>query len=115
MDQESFRTLITAISTLSAAGIVAFFSYKTTQKKDELQKLNDQLRRVNKNYADACKQIAAYYQLELTYASDLAAMTSKAERQLRIDYRDKVVSAGYQRPSWTAKDAQDAISQIEEC
>ena len=117
MDAETSRTIatsaITAISTLGAAAIVAYFGYraqkKHTRKTDQLE---DEIEQRKHEPVTAYHQASAYYQLEQKYSGQLASMTGQAQKTIRSQFRDAVQDETFDRPEWTTRDCEIAIAEL---
>jgi hypothetical protein len=113
MDLEIAKIIATGSFTVGGALVGALFGHLNARRQDIFRAQESEIRKLRKNYVSACQQISAYYQLESAYCKDLASLASQSEQQTKIKYRDIVEKAGYERPSWTSKDANDAIKSSE--
>lgn len=110
METEIAKIITTGSFVVAGALVGGLFSYLGARRQDSFRTQENELKKLRKNYIDACQQISAYYQLEALYCKKVASLTSQPEQQIKIKFRDSVENSGYQRPQWTSKDANDAIN-----
>lgn len=101
------------IFVLAGAFIGGLFSFLTAQRGSHVAGLEKKLRRIEKVHVTACQQIKAYYRLETFYKAELAKLTSQAEQTVQIKFRTDVENAGFSRPTWTERDAENAIVDLD--
>ena len=90
-------------------GLISFFS---AQRASSGGKLEQELARVKKSRDLACQQIKAYHYLETRYAKEVAALMDQPEPKVRNRFRDDVETEIGIRPTWTATDAERAVSEL---
>ncbi|MDO8813536.1 MAG: hypothetical protein Q7J38_16135 [Gallionella sp.] len=102
-----------SIYALAGAFIGGLFTYLSSQRGGYVAGLERELRRIKKAHVTACQQIKGYYHLEALYMAEIAKLTNQAERTVQIKYRDDAEIAGHPRPNWTARDADNAIAELD--
>jgi hypothetical protein len=116
MDAETTRTIatsaITAISTLGAAAIVAYFGYRAQKHTRKTDQLENEIEQRKKELVAAYRQVSAYYQLEQKYSDQLASLTGQAQKTLKSQFRDAVEDEGFDRPEWTTRDCEIAMAEL---
>ncbi len=75
--------IITAISTLGAAGIGAYYMYKSNSDKKDYRKLV-------KNSYKYLNEIKSFYELEKKYIAEIEHLTSKSETSIKKEMRSKL-------------------------
>jgi len=98
MSEIIITSLITSISTLSAAFIGGYFMYKSNQKKDELEK-------ITKNSYRYLNEIKSFYELENEYIKEIEKLTQKKQDTIKKENRAKL----REKPKMTFNSAQIAL------
>ena len=99
---------------LAGAFVGGLFTYLSAQRGGYVTGLERKLQRTRNKHVAACQQIKGYYKLETLYMAEVARLTSQAEQTIQIRYRDDVEVSGFSRPSWTARDADNAIADLDD-
>jgi len=98
---------------LAGAFIGGLFTYLSAYRGSYVSGLERELRRIKSKHLAACQQIKAYYYLEARYVTEISKLTEQTEQTVKIKNRDDVEMAGYPRPNWTARDADNAIAELD--
>jgi hypothetical protein len=94
------------------AFVGGLFSFLASQRGWYVSSLERELERIKKTRNLACQQVKAYYQLECRYVAEVAALMNQPEQTVRVRFRDDVENEFGTRPSWTARDAEEKISEL---
>jgi len=106
-------TLITAITTLAAAAITAWFGFRSVAKSDEIAAARDELQALRRELVAAYRQIAAYHSLEDEYVQSLHEVHGGSEKSIKIAQRDRIEDLGLERPQTTRNQAEKRIRELE--
>ena len=98
---------------LAGAFVGGLFTYLSAQRGNYVATLEKELRRIKRRHVTACQQIKAFYHLETLYTSEISRHSEQAAQTVKIKYRNEVEIAGYPRPNWTEKDADNAIAELD--
>ena len=118
MTEETIRTIVTSVvtatSTLGAAGIVAYFGYRTTKLKDDRDTLKNETNKLAKDLRQSYQEIAAYYELEGEYSEELAKNSSSAQKTIKSKYRKIIGNKnGFIKPERTSTEMTRLIKQLD--
>ena len=97
---------ITAAATVSAAAVGGLFTYLASREKNSVDALRSEHRK-------AADQVISYCELEQLYMNEVSRLTGKAASTVQKDFRDKVESDGFTRPSWTATTARRSMERFD--
>lgn len=117
MDAQTLSTLgtslIVALATIVGSAITAYFGYKSVKATTDMAKTREEIADVKKELISTYRQISAYYQLEQEFIETIKVTNGRAEKTLKISYRDKVVNKGFERPQVTHTQAEKRIRELE--
>lgn len=116
MEQETIRmlitTLITAISTLGAAAIVAYFGYRTVKLRDDQEERMKEIDYLVRKLRDASEEIKTYYELEDLYSKHIENDGDKAQKTIKSEFRTKAQERTGRRISKTKNDMDTQLRDL---
>ena len=88
--------IVSGLFALAGALLGGLISYATTR-------IDRRWSRAERQIAQLCDQIAAYYQLEQLYKEELSRLDGRSPKSIMEDMRSKVAQSGeFERPSLTS-------------
>jgi hypothetical protein len=105
--------IIIGISTAVGAGVGGSITLLAARRQAHIDALEAKTKKLERDYIDACEQIAAFHKLEEAHAKEHASLTGKTENQLKLEIRKKVEDAGGGRPTWSAREALNEIKRTQ--
>jgi len=106
LDNETIRTLITAISAVLTTGTVAYFGYLTTTRKTKIEKLQKELSNVYKQYS-------YLYKVENKLLTLLEENQIGAKKTLKINTRKEVLGDTDEKITLTEESIKKRLFQLE--
>jgi len=98
------ETIITGLFTLAGTFLGGFISYLIARNGKEIKTLKVQVNILS-------NQVIAYWNLEDLYSKEINTLTSKAQKTVKQEYREKVEENGFERPTMTEKRAKEILTK----
>lgn len=106
------NVLITAISTVAAgafSGLFALLAARSTERTVALQEKLSDLRVAHKK---ALEQVESYHGQEGLFAAELELLGAGRATAIKTEFRNRIESQGFVRPTMTAGEARHAIDAL---
>lgn len=98
------ESVVTGIFALSGTILGGLISYLITRNGKELKTLKSQVNILS-------NQIISYWNLEKLYSEELSKKTSKAQKTILQEYREKIEEMDLERPTMTEKEARKILTK----
>jgi hypothetical protein len=108
----STDNLITAVSTVLAAGVGGLFAWLAARSSDTLSKAKEALSGLRGEHLRALEQVESYHTLEGLYAAELEMYGKDSALRLKTEFRNRVETQNFVRPTMTAEKARKAIENL---
>lgn len=105
--------LITAIATVASGGLSGLFAWLAARNSIRATTLREEHQRLRRAHVKALEQIEAYHVLEGIFAAELELLGSSKALTVKTEFRNRVESAGFVRPSTTANEARRGIEELQ--
>lgn len=110
MSLEIILATVTAISTVGgAAGAYHLFRSQTSEAKAKAEAESLRYR-----YGQAVKEIEACHVEEELFCQELESIGAGAANSVKVDFRNRVETLGFARPSWKPSRIKDELRWLEE-
>jgi hypothetical protein len=107
------NTIATGSFAVAAAIATGFFTWLAAGNSERLQRYRDRNAHLSAKYRRALEQIEAFHSEEGLFASELEMLGSDKPLAVKTEFRDRVVTAGFTRPTMTAGEARNAIEELD--
>lgn len=94
--------IITGVFALSGTVLGGLISYLIARNEKEIKTLKSQVNNLS-------NQIISYWNLEKLYSEELSKLTSKTQKTVLQEYREKIESMDMERPTMTEKEARKIL------
>jgi len=92
------ETVITGLFTLAGTFIGGLISFLIARNTKEINTLKSDV-------INLSKQVISYWNIERLYSEDISKLVSKPARTILNEYREKIESMEFERPTMTEKEA----------
>lgn len=106
------NVLITAVSTVAAGAFSGVFALLAARTTERLVALQEKVANLQSAHRKALEQIEAYHTLEGVYAAELELHGAGKANAVKTEYRNRVETAGFVRPTMTAGEARHALGAL---
>lgn len=111
----SLDILITAVATVLSGGVTGLLTYVASRDSARISSLEDEVSRLRSIAVRALSEVEGYYAEETFLVDDLhGAGAAGGTNKIKARYRDMVMEAGFTRPSMTAVEARQKITDLSE-
>lgn len=98
------ESIINGFFTLSGTLLGGLITYFTTRDTKEIKSLKKQVKILS-------KQVISYWNLEKLYSEEIGKLVSKPARGILQEYREKIESMDFERPTMTEKEAKRILTK----
>jgi hypothetical protein len=103
------NVLITAVSTVAAGAFSGLFALLAARSTDRVVKLQETLTELRAAHKKALEQVESYHTLEGLFAAELELNNAGRANAIKTEFRNRVETQGFVRPTMTAGEARHAI------
>lgn len=94
--------IITGLFTLAGTLLGVLISYLIARNAKEIRTLKSQVNILS-------NQVISYWNIEELYSEELSNLTSKAQKTVKQEYREKIEAMDLDRPTMTEKEARKIL------
>jgi hypothetical protein len=105
--------IVTGGSAVAAALASGFFTWLAAGSSERLQKYRERNRELAAKYRRALEQVEGYHAQEGLFASELEMLGADKFLAVKTEFRNRIQTAGYVRPTMSAHDARRAIEELD--
>lgn len=96
--------IITGLFTLSGTLLGGLISYLIARNTKEIRALKSQVNILS-------NQVISYWNIEELYSQEIGKLTSKAQKTVKQEYREKIETMDLDRPIMTEKEARKILTK----
>jgi hypothetical protein len=96
--------IITGLFTLAGTLLGGLISFLIARNEKEIRTLKSHVNILS-------NQVVSYWNLEELYSKEISNITSKNQRIVKQEYREKVEEIGFERPTMTEKKAKEILTK----